>query len=185
MGAEKIKKGDILLAEPFMSDGNFKKAAILITDLHNTGSVGFILNKPMNVNVSDLLASFPEFESNVYFGGPVATDTIHYLHTVGDLLEGSHYILNGVYWGGDYQKLKFLIKSGLINPSQIRFYIGYSGWSSGQLEAELEDGSWVIAYGDPNYVFKSAHHSLWKQVMMDKSDIMGILADIPDNYNPN
>lgn len=181
----KIKQGDILLAEPFMQDATFRQAAILVTDYHETGTVGFILNKPLNINVSDLMASFPEFESNVYYGGPVATDTIHYLHTAGELLEGSQYVLNGVYWGGDYEKLKFLIKSELIKTDQIRFYVGYSGWSPGQLEEELTIGSWVVSFGDPNYVFKSSHNKLWKQVMMDKSEVYAIISDLPDSMNLN
>ena len=181
----KLKQGDILLAQPFMEDTNFKQAAILLTDYHDTGSVGFILNKPLEMNVGDLLASFPEFDSPVFYGGPVANDTIHYLHTVGELLEGSHYVLNGVYWGGDYDKLKFLIRTELIKPSQIKFYVGYSGWSPQQLEEELKTGSWVVAYGDPNYVFKSDHQKLWKQVMMNKSDVFSILSEIPDSINLN
>ncbi|HPB54289.1 MAG TPA: YqgE/AlgH family protein, partial [Saprospiraceae bacterium] len=74
------------MAEPFMMDSNFIKAAIIITDYHPTGTIGFILNKPINMKINDLLASFPEFESDVFFGGPVATDTIHFLHNLGDLL---------------------------------------------------------------------------------------------------
>ena len=94
-----LKQGDILLAEPFMQDPNFIQAAILLTDYHPTGSIGFILNKPINMKVNDLLANFPKIDSDVFFGGPVATDTIHYLHNVGSLLEGSKMVAEGVYWG--------------------------------------------------------------------------------------
>lgn len=180
-----LVQGNILLAEPFMMDSNFIQAAILLADYHSTGSVGFILNKPINMMVNDLLANFPKIESDVYFGGPVATDTIHYLHNVGDLLDGSKLVSNGVYWGGDFDKLKFLIKSELILPHQIRFYVGYSGWSQGQLEEELKSGSWVVSGGDPNYVFKSPSHGLWKKVMMDKGEIYGILAEMPESTNLN
>jgi len=180
-----LKKGDILLAEPFMMDSNFIKAAILITDYHHTGTIGFILNKPINMKVNDLLANFPEIESDIYFGGPVATDTIHYLHNLGDLLEGSKPVANGVYWGGDFEKLKFLVSSGLVQPNQIRFYVGYSGWSAGQLEDELEASSWVISDSDPNYVFKSPSGGLWKQVMMDKGELYAILSEMPDSTNFN
>lgn len=181
----KLKQGDILLAEPFMADSNFIQATILLTDYHETGSIGFILNKPINMKVNDLLASFPKIDSDVFFGGPVATDTIHYLHNVGELLEGSKLVANGVYWGGDFDKLKFLIKSELIQPHQIRFYVGYAGWTPGQLEEELKTGSWVISAGDPNYVFKAPSHGLWKQVMMDKGEVYAILSEMPENMNYN
>ena len=190
MAKEKEEKsaliqGNILLAEPFMMDSNFVQATILLTDYHHSGSVGFILNKPINMMVNDLLANFPEIASEVYFGGPVATDTIHYLHNVGELLEGSKLVSHGVYWGGDFDKLKFLIKNKMILPNQIRFYVGYSGWSPGQLEEELKTGSWVISKGDPNYVFKSSSHGLWKQVMMDKGEIYAILSEMPETTNYN
>ena len=181
----KIEKGTILLAEPFMMDSNFIKAAIIITDYHPTGTIGFILNKPINMKINDLLASFPEFESDVFFGGPVATDTIHFLHNLGDLLEGSKYITKGVYWGGNFEKLKFLITSGLVYPNQIRFYVGYSGWSPGQLEEEISTSSWVISESDPNYVFKSNSDGLWKQVMIDKGELYAILSELPENVNLN
>ena len=180
-----LKQGDILLAEPFMQDPNFIQAAILLTDYHPTGSIGFILNKPINMKVNDLLANFPKIDSDVFFGGPVATDTIHYLHNAGSLLEGSKMVAEGVYWGGDFDKLKFLVKSELIKPFQIRFYVGYSGWSPDQLEEELKGGSWVISDGDANYVFKSNANGLWKQVMVDKGTIYEIISEMPDTTNYN
>lgn len=137
------------------------------------------------MKINDLLASFPEFESDVFFGGPVATDTIHFLHNLGDLLEGSKYITKGVYWGGNFEKLKFLITSGLVYPNQIRFYVGYSGWSPGQLEEEISTSSWVISESDPNYVFKSNSDGLWKQVMIDKGELYAILSELPENVNLN
>ncbi|MCO6460622.1 MAG: YqgE/AlgH family protein [Saprospiraceae bacterium] len=182
---KEVKQGDILLAEPFMADSYFIKAAILVTDYHPTGTVGFILNKPINMKVNDLLLNFPEFDGDVFFGGPVGTDTIHFLHNLGDLLEGSRLVANGVYWGGNFDKLKFLIKSGLVQPNQIRFYVGYSGWSPGQLEEEINNSSWVISHNDPNYVFKSPSDQLWKQVLMNKGEIYAILSELPENTNYN
>src|SRR5690606_33036284 len=117
-----------------MLDNNFKRSAVLVCDyVKAEGTVGFILNKPLDMRVDDLVADFPEFDAEVFFGGPVQTDTIHYLHNVGELLDESTKIVDGVYWGGDFDKLKFLISQGLIEPKNIRFFVGYSGWSEGQL----------------------------------------------------
>ena len=128
-----VTKGQILLAEPFMIDPNFRRSVVLLCEHQSDGSIGFILNKPLKMNVSELIADFPDFESEVYFGGPVATDTIHYIHNVGGLLEESVEVNRGVFWGGDFSKLKFLISSQLVDPTNIRFFVGYSGWSGGQL----------------------------------------------------
>lgn len=117
----KIDSGKILLADPFLLDPNFKRAVILLCEHQEEGSIGFIINKPINMNINDLVSDFPDFESEVYYGGPVATDTIHYIHNVGDLLDESVEISRGVYWGGEFDKLKFLISSELIKPQNIRF----------------------------------------------------------------
>ena len=180
-----VNKGMVLLAEPFMLDPNFKRAAVVLCDHHDLGSMGFIINKPLDIKVEDLLTDFPEFPGSVYYGGPVSTDTIHYVHNVGDLLEDSVKISRGVYWGGDFEKLKFLIDSKLILPKNIRFYIGYSGWSSGQLADELGNGSWVIADLHANYVFKSKSQQLWKQIMQNKGDAYSVIAQMPDAINLN
>ncbi len=181
----KIRKGAVLLAEPFSIDVNFKRSAVVLTEHQTEGSVGFIMNKKLDVKIEDLLTDFPEFESRVYFGGPVATDSIHYLHNLGDLLEDSVKVTNGVYWGGDFEKLKFLITSKLVHPRNIRFYVGYSGWSSGQLTNELDYGSWVVADMHANYLFKSKPEFLWEQIMRNKGNTYSVIARMPDDVNWN
>ncbi len=116
-------QGILLLAEPFMEDFNFKRSAVLICDHHEEGDLGFIINKPLNMGINDLISGFPKFESNVFYGGPVQTDSIHYVHTVGEILDDSQPLGHGLYWGGDFKKLKFLIQSELILPKDIRFFI--------------------------------------------------------------
>lgn len=180
-----LQNGSILLAEPFMMESAFRRAAVLLCEHNEEGSLGFVLNKPLEMRVDELVADFPEFNSIVHYGGPVQTDTIHFIHSVGDLLENSTAILPGVYWGGSFDELKFLIRSELIKPNQIRFYIGYSGWSEGQLAEEMLRGSWVLANGDPNYIFKSSPKRLWKQIMHHKGDRYTVIAEMPDAPNWN
>lgn len=180
-----VQKGKLLLAEPFMLDPNFKRAVILLCEHEDNGSLGFILNKSLNMPVSDLIADFPDFDSEAYYGGPVSTDTIHYIHNVGDLLEDSHPVSRGVYWGGDFEKLKFLIETQLIQPENIRFFVGYSGWSPGQLMEEMHFGSWVLANMHANYAFKNEHDGLWQEVMQEKGSTYSIIAQMPDYINWN
>lgn len=177
-----LKSGNLLVAEPFMMDPYFKRAVILLTEHRTDGTVGFILNKQLDMKIGELLGDFPPFESTVHYGGPVQTDTIHYIHNVGDLLEDSIRIGQGVFWGGDFDKLKFLIDSKLISEQNIRFYVGYSGWSEGQLQEELKFGSWMIADLDSNYVFRPQIENLWKVVMEHKGDAYAVIGQITD-YN--
>jgi putative transcriptional regulator len=180
-----IKSGTILLAEPFMLDGNFKRSAILVVEHNAEGSLGFIINHKVNMRVDELVKDFPEFDAPVYFGGPVGTDTVHYLHRRGDLLEGSDEIAKGIYWGGNYQQLKALIDQQLITPRDIRFFVGYSGWSEHQLEEELEGGSWVTANMYPNYLFKSQPEKLWSQVMENKGNAFSVIAGMREEPSYN
>ncbi len=185
MNKTEVNKGVVLLSEPFMMDPNFRRSVVLLCDHHPEGSLGFILNKPLNMKIEELISDFPTFESEVHFGGPVSTDTIHYIHNVGDLLEDSVEVNRGVYWGGDFEKLKFLISSKLILPNNIRFFVGYSGWSEGQLGDELQVGSWVLSEMHANYIFKSKPNLLWKQIMANKGDNYAVIAQMPDGINWN
>lgn len=181
MAKPRIKSGKLLLAEPFMLDPNFRRSVVMVCEhSKDDGTVGFILNKPLNVKVNELVSDLGSIESPVYFGGPVATDSIHFLHNVGELLEESIPVLRGVYWGGDFEKLKFLIESKLILAHNIRFFVGYSGWSPGQLNEEMDYKSWVVSDMHPNYLFKSKPNNLWKQVMYNKGDIYSVIAQMPE-----
>ena len=180
-----IQSGSILLAEPFMLDANFKRSTVLLCEHNEEGSVGFIINKPLRMRIDELIEDFPEFDAEVFFGGPVQTDTIHYIHNVGKLLDDSRLVADGVYWGGDFSKLKFLISSKLISSENIRFFVGYSGWSVGQLEDELNLGSWVSANMDANYLFKSIPSRLWEQVMYNKGDVYTVISQVPEDFSWN
>lgn len=182
---ENLSPGKILIAEPFMVDPNFKKSVIIICEHHDDGSLGFILNKPINIKLNKLIDDFPEFETKVYFGGPVAPDTLHYIHNVGELLDESIKIQQGVYWGGNFEKLKFLIENELILPKNIKFFIGYSGWDGGQLAGEIKTGSWVISDMDANYAFKTKAYKLWTQVLENKGDNYTVIAQINNDNKLN
>jgi putative transcriptional regulator len=182
---QEVTQGKILLAEPFMLDPNFKRSAVLLCEHNEEGTVGFILNKPLNMRIDELVDGFPEFDSEVLFGGPVQTDTIHYIHNVGDLLEDSREVVDGVYWGGDFEKLKFLISSQLIQPNNIRFFVGYSGWTEGQLEDEMGFGSWLVAEMHANYLFKSNPDDLWQQVMENMGNTYSVIAQMPEGISWN
>ncbi len=185
MVRQEVSSGKVLLAEPFMLDPNFKRSAVLLCEHSEEGSVGFIMNKPLNMRIDELIDGFPEFDSEVFFGGPVQTDTIHYIHNAGGLVEESVKVTDGVFWGGDFEKLKFLISSNLILPQNIRFFVGYSGWTEGQLDDEMVYGSWVLADMDANYLFKSEPKKLWTQVMYNKGDAYTVIAQMPEASNWN
>ncbi|MEM6963415.1 MAG: YqgE/AlgH family protein [Bacteroidota bacterium] len=185
MTDRKITRGKVLLAEPFMLDSNFKRSVVLMCEHEENGSLGFILNKSLNMKINELIADFPKINSTVYYGGPVQTDTIHYIHNMGHLLDESQEIMPGIYWGGNFEKLKSLITNGLITSRDIRFFVGYAGWSKFQLKEEMEMGSWVLANMDLNYVFQEKSDDLWTEVMDHKGDLYSVLAQLPEQLSWN
>jgi len=183
---KKLGTGKLLIAQPFMRDDFFKKSVIFLTDYHPEGTVGFMLNRPLRMNVKNLISDFPEFAAPVFAGGPVQRDTVHYLHTAGSILDGSKEIIPGVYWGGNFNQLKFLVSNEVIGPHDIRFFVGYSGWSPGQLEDEMDEtASWLVADADPNYIFHNEQTDIWKQVLSHKSDNYSLLTSMGDDIHFN
>lgn len=179
--------GTILLSEPFMWDENFRRTVILVCKHHSIeGTSGVILNKPVKLELEDLLESFPKgFGGKLYLGGPVGTDIIQILHTVGDKLTGSRKLCEGVYWGGDFNQLKKLIRHGEITNRHIRFYIGYSGWDAKQLQDELKDNSWILSPARHAYVFDDEPDALWRRIMTDMGGLYSTMASYPENPNLN
>lgn len=178
-------RGKVLLAEPFMLDTNFKRSVVLMCEHEDDGSLGFILNKSLKMKINELISDFPDIDSTVCYGGPVQTDTIHYIHNAGHLFEDSQEIMPGVYWGGDFEKLKALITTELITKENIRFFIGYSGWSESQLKEELKLGSWVVADMNLNYLFKVGEKNLWSKVMQHKGDVFSVIANLSEEITWN
>lgn len=181
----KIEKGKVLIAQPFMEDPHFARGCVAVCEHNDEGSLGFILNKPVGIEVESLFSEFPEFNAGVFYGGPVATNTLQYLHDMGDLLEDSVEVVPGLFWGGDFEKLKFLIDSKLVQPKNIKFFLGYSGWTPGQLEQELKTGSWIISEMDANYAFNSRKLQLWKTILENKGENYKVIAQIPEFISLN
>lgn len=179
--------GKLLLADPFLADPVFRRAVVAICDYTTDGgTIGFILNKPIKMQLAELVADFPEFEAHVSYGGPVATDTIHFLHNVGELIDDSIKVLPGLYWGGDFNKLKFLIRSEMIKSENVRFFVGYSGWEPQQLQEEMKYDSWIISDLHPNYAFKNNNkNQLWRDVLSHKGNTHGVIGQMPEGNRLN
>jgi putative transcriptional regulator len=174
--------GCLLLAEPFMEDPNFKRTVIILAQ-HNEedGSFGFVLTRQAPLALENVVDGFEGFEAPLFIGGPVAIDTLHYLHTVGDLLPGSVEVVSGLYWGGNFEILQELVHEGKVKPEQFKFFLGYSGWDAGQLEEEMEDDSWIVHPAKARYVFKTESINLWKKVLQEKGGDYAMMVNFPEN----
>ena len=177
---DKLKAGKLLLASANMLESSFKRTVLVMCEHNERGSLGFILNRPMEFKVCEAIAGFEEIEEVLHMGGPVQVDSVHFLHSRGDLIDGAVQILPGVYWGGDKTELSFLLNTGVIRPSEIRFFLGYAGWSSGQLQEEFEEGSWYIADASPDIIFSDAYERMWSRSVRSKGGEYQLVANSPE-----
>jgi putative transcriptional regulator len=179
------EKGKILISEPFLPDTFFNRSIVYLTDHTPQGSVGFILNKKIDLKISAAITGFEGWDEDLNVGGPVAPDTLHYLHNIGDLVPKSVPIKDNIFWGGDIDIIRELIKTDKIKKSQIRFFLGYSGWSAGQLERELKENSWVIAKVRSEIIMNNRGDDTWKRVLRSMKNKYRMWADFPDSPEMN
>ncbi len=179
------KKGQLLIAEPtILNDTSFKRSIILLTEHTKESSVGFILNRPLEYNLNDLI---PEIDCNftVFQGGPVEQDNLYFVHKVPELIPDSIEVTNGIYWGGNFESLKTLLMTKQLQSSDIRFFLGYSGWSPGQLEDELKTNSWFISENDFLNIFTTDNETIWKNKLLQKGGKYKLWANAPSDINLN
>ncbi|MEA1887833.1 MAG: YqgE/AlgH family protein [Bacteroidota bacterium] len=179
------EKGRLLISEPFLPDTFFNRTLVFLTEHNEKGSVGFIINKAIKIKVSDALEGFPGWDKNLTMGGPVAPDTLHYLHTLGDMIPGSAWVKDNIYWGGNIEVVKELINAGKAGSGDIRFFLGYSGWGEGQLEKELKENSWIIADAATEVVMRYRKEDSWKTVLRSLHKRYRLWAEFPDSPEMN
>lgn len=183
--SENLAKGKLLVAEPsILNDASFNRSVILLSEHNNEGSVGFIMNKPSEFNLNDLIPEMPNSHT-VYIGGPVSRENLYFIHNVPTLIPDSQDIGNGLYWGGDFEAVQELLKSDLLSTDNIRFFLGYSGWSKDQLADELETTSWIVMENKFANIFMITDSSSWKEQLLKFGEKYKLWANAPENPTLN
>ncbi len=182
----KPEAGKILISEPFLEDPFFKRSVVLLCR-HNTeeGSFGLVINRFLDVEMQEVLNDFPAFGGKVGLGGPVEPSSLFYIHTKGDILTDSVKVFDNIHLGGDFEKLKELMDLGLITDSDIRFFIGYSGWGKHQLDDELKEKSWLVTETTSEAVMQATDKHLWEQALKELGDRFSMLANFPEDPSLN
>jgi len=182
----KPAKGLLLVAEPsIIGDISFNRSVVLLAEYNESGSVGFILNKPLQYKLRDFV---PEINSKlpVFNGGPVEQDNLYFIHCIPEIIPDSIEISNGIYWGGDFSAIIDLLKEDKLNKNQIRFFLGYSGWESEQLEQELEVNSWVVVPNNyNNAIIGKTNINFWKEKMIEFGGDYILWSNAPENPSFN
>ena len=181
-----IKPGSLLYADPLLHDAYFGRSVILLTNHDEKGSVGLIVNKKLDVSLNDILPEPLAVDFEVYYGGPVSNDTLYFVHALGNQVPESVPVGKKIFWGGDFSFIAGLIENHQIDSSQIKFFVGYSGWVEGQLEEELKSKSWVLGNEAPKFVFNyEACDEAWKAKMNKMGNKYSVWANFPQNPSMN
>lgn len=174
-----IEKGDLLVAEPFMKDPNFKRTVTLICEHDEEGTIGLVLSRPSIFRVNEMIPDFPAFQGTVFYGGPIGMDRLNFIHSYGDVIKDSFHIKDNLYWNGNFEQLKELIRAKEIMPHNIRFFAGYAGWGVGQLEEEMQDNSWIVSKNYPE-IFKMSEY-MWHDVLVKMGGSNRLLSTFPED----
>jgi len=175
----KPEKGRLLISEPFLPDPNFERTVVLLCEHNDEGSFGFVLNKPSILKVSEVMEELTEMENLVYVGGPVQQDTLHFIHRNASL-ENAVEIVDKIYWGGAFENLMILLESKQINSTDIRFFLGYSGWGPGQLDAELDQDSWIVCdYVTDQLLFDTGPDVMWRKALENMGGRFSMYSNYP------
>ncbi|MEM9997066.1 MAG: YqgE/AlgH family protein [Bacteroidota bacterium] len=178
-----LAPGTVLIAEPALRDPNFRRTVVLLCEHSDEGTFGLILNRPTGHHLSDVLDEPLGFDAELYQGGPVQLDTLHFLHPYGEI-DGSIPVLDGVWWGGRFEEAVTMIDAAEAEAEAFRFFAGYAGWGPGQLDSEVEGDGWVVRPGHRRLVYDSDAH-LWREVVMALGGEYRLLANYPDDPSLN
>lgn len=181
-GSSKTLSGKLLLASPHLMEPTFRRAVLLLTNhTEDDGALGYILNRPLDKKVSDLMSDleFPELgELPAFIGGPVSQEHLTFgslsWNEAGGALQFSTHL--------SAQEAARHVKEGF----SVRAFVGYSGWSEGQLEGELEQSAWVVKPPVPDLVtVDKLNVRLWGDLIRDVSPLHRLAADMPDDVSMN
>ncbi len=180
-----LKAGSFLLSDPFLPDPNFNRTAVYLTAYDANGAVGFVMNRPTTLTLSDVSPEFSGLTHKLFYGGPVEQNTLHFVHSCQKLSSDTRQIQPGVFWGGDLDAIVEGIQSGILGENQIRFFIGYSGWSAGQLDDELMEHAWFVTKAKREYIFHQHPELLWKTVLSNMGTEFAVMGNSPPDLRFN
>lgn len=179
------QKGRILISEPFLSDNYFRRSIVYLTEHNEEGSLGFVLNKPLEINITEIIDDFPESEFSISVGGPVSNNTVHFIHTLGDRIPESVAVTDGIFWGGDFDFIKEQIAQRKVKPFELRFFLGYAGWSADQLEGEMKENAWLVGQISPRMVMQGVGSEFWAKTLERYNNKYKAWANFPEDPGLN
>lgn len=179
LGKLEPASGRILISEPFLQDFYFRRSVVLLADHNKEGSFGLILNKPVESRLRDVMDEFNDFNPTLYLGGPVQTDALFFIHRLGDKIENSLKITGNIHWGGNIEQIKEMIHLNQISEQDIRFFVGYSGWSPNQLDREMEEKAWAVTDKNVEKLMNTEPDQMWENALENMGSVFKQWVNFP------
>jgi putative transcriptional regulator len=177
-------KGNLLLASPGLFDPNFRRAVVLVTEHNDEGAAGLVLNRRSETPVADAVPALVPLVSEeelVYIGGPVQQSAVLVLARFEDTDDAAEPIVGDIgFVPGDGD---FTVLAGTTR--QARVFAGYAGWGPGQLEAELDEVSWIVEPVADLDLFPEPATDLWGTALRRKGGVYRVIAMMPDDPSSN
>ena len=175
-----INPGNLLISHPFLKDPNFMRTVVYMCEVSEQGGIGFVLNRPFKQTLQQIIEGIDGTDFTIYTGGPVQPDTLHFIHRCPQIISGGIELGEGIFWGGDFEQVLYLINTRQLQANDIRFFIGYSGWDKDQLAEELlEDTTWITGYGNQQLVFSNNADAVWKQSLQNLGGRFAQMVNYP------
>lgn len=179
-------KGDLLISEPYLPDPNFERTVILLCEHSDEGTFGFVLNKKANVHLKDVVENTEKVDTELFMGGPVQQDTLHFIHRSKVLAPSSNRIVEKAYWGHDFDELIDALGMGLVAIGDVQFFLGYSGWSPGQLMDEMKTKSWIVFKNTTEeMIFDWDNQDLWEACLKSMGGKYRLISKYPKDPRMN
>ncbi|MBS4065420.1 MAG: YqgE/AlgH family protein [Chitinophagaceae bacterium] len=148
-----LKQGLFVESTELLRETIFEQAVILIAEYNEKGALGFTINKSFGRTLNELEEFKHSIAFPIYTGGPVDQEHLYFVHQRPDVIKEGVSISNGIYLGGNFQQAVEAINNRIITTIDLKIFIGYCGWDTGELEAEIEEGSWTVEEGMKEKVF--------------------------------
>jgi putative transcriptional regulator len=177
-------KGRLLLATPALFDPNFRRTVVLVGEHSDEGAMGLVLNRPAEVTVGEAVPALAEIageDARVHVGGPVQPEAVLLLAEFADPSAAAGLVVGDVGFASSDDDLEELAGA----TRRARVFAGYSGWGPGQLEAELEEESWLVELAEGVDLFPEPGDDLFASILRRKGGTYRVLALMPEDPSAN
>jgi putative transcriptional regulator len=179
------KVGNILISDPFLDEDFFRRSVILLCDHNEDGTFGFVLNNYLDIDLHEVDNEFPNIDARISVGGPVETQSLFFIHSFGEEIEGSIRINDELSFGGDYEQIQEELQKE-NHSGKIRFFLGYSGWGKNQLNGELKENSWIVANNIASTdILNTKNDHFWNYCLEQQGERFKTISKFPINPQDN